>query len=173
LKALFNRLMYSVLLTLAKGNNRQIRLGVEHEELAKIKIGNPVTISSINNNPEKYDSTISHITNQIDPITGLIDVIVTLNNAPHLIPGTMVKGQISIQPETKVIAVPLSALLYEKNKPYLFVIKEKHAVIRWVKIGKENATMVAINQGVNIGDSIVTIGNYELTNGMEVLEQKQ
>lgn len=162
----------SVLLNFSNGENRQIRLGVENEDIVKLKVGTKVVVTSLDTELSKHFSVINNITGQVDATTGLIDVIVTVKNAPDLIPGSMVKGEISTQPNTKVIAVPRSAVLYQQKKPYLFVISNKKAVLRWVVVGEDNGQMVSILKGLNAGERVVILGNYELTDGLSVVEQK-
>jgi len=163
----------SVLLNFSNGENRQIRLGVENEDIAKLKVGTPVNITALDNDTSKHLSTISNITGQIDITTGLIDVIVNVGNAPDLIPGSMVKGEIIIKPKTKVIAVPRSAVLYQHKKPYLFVIKKGVALLHLVTVGEDNGQMVSIIKGLKAGEKVVIVGNYELTNGLNIVEQKK
>lgn len=163
----------SVLLNFSNGENRQIRLGVENEDIAKLKVGSQVIITALDNDTSKHLSTISNITGQIDATTGLIDVIVKVKNAPDLIPGSMVKGEIITTPNTKVIAVPRSAVLYQQKKPYLFVINKGKALLRWVVVGEDNGQIVSIIKGLKAGEKVVTVGNYELTNGLNVVEQNK
>uniref|UniRef100_UPI001E4DF75D efflux RND transporter periplasmic adaptor subunit n=1 Tax=Legionella waltersii TaxID=66969 RepID=UPI001E4DF75D len=162
----------SVLLNFSNGENRQIRLGVENEDITKLKVGAQVIITALDNDTSKHLSTISNITGQIDASTGLIDVIVNVTNAPDLIPGSMVKGEILTKPKTRVISVPRSAVLYQQKKPYLFVIKKGKALLRWVVVGEDNGQMVSVINGLKAGERVVTVGNYELTDGLNVLEQK-
>lgn len=162
----------SVLLNFSNGENRQIRLGVENEDIAKLKAGAQVIITALDNDTSKHLSIISNITGQIDAATGLIDVIVNVTNAPDLIPGSMVKGEIMTKPKIKVIAVPRSAILYQQKKPYLFVINKGKAHLRWVVVGNDNGQMVSIIKGLKAGEQVVTVGNYELTDGINVVEQK-
>lgn len=162
----------SVLLNFSNGESRQIRLGVEYEDIAKLKVGTKVVITPLDNELSKHVSVINNITGQIDATTGLIDVIVNVKNAQDLIPGSMVKGEISTQPSAKVIAVPHSAVLYQQKKPYLFVIRNGKALLRWVVVGEDNGQMVSIVKGLKAGERVITLGNYELTDGLQVVEQK-
>lgn len=162
----------SVLLNYSNGENRQIRLGVEYEDIVKLQVGMPVIITPLENQQSEHLSTIANITGQVDATTGLIDVIVKLKNAPQLIPGSMVRGEIITKPKMKVVAVPHSAVLYQQKKPYLFVVDNGKAMLRWVVVGEDNGKMVNIIKGLKVGEKVVTVGNYELTNNLSVVEQK-
>ena len=162
----------SALLNVADGDSRQIRLGVEYEDSTRLKVGMPVTIVPLHNEKKTYESTISAITGQLDATTGLVDVIVNLNNAAGLIPGSMIQGKINVSPKNKVIAVPHSAVLYQQKKPYVFVIFKGKAQFRWVIVGHDNGTMVSILKGVKADEQVVTLGNYQLTDGLNVVEER-
>ncbi|MHB1949623.1 MAG: efflux RND transporter periplasmic adaptor subunit [Gammaproteobacteria bacterium] len=163
----------TTLLTYANTNQVQIRLGIEYEDLSNVHVGQKVVITPIYNSAQSYIGSVSNITDQIDPKTGLIDVIVPLGNVSGLIPGSMVEGKIFLEPEKNMIAIPRNAVLYENNKPYIFIDINGKAVKRWVKIGESNKDFIAIIEGINISDDVVTVGNYELTNGMSLRVETQ
>jgi len=163
----------TTLLTYANTNQVQIRLGVEYDELSKIHLGQKVVITPIYNSSLSYAGFISNITDQIDPKTGLIDVIVPLGNVTGLIPGSMVEGKILLEPEKNLLAVPRSAILYENNKPYVFVDINGKANKRWITVGEENDKFIAIKSGIQANESVVVVGNYELTDGMPLRVESQ
>ena len=156
----------TTLLTYTDTNQAQIRLGIEYDDLSKIHIGQKVIITPIYNSSLTYKGHISNITDQIDPKTGLIDVIVPLGNASGLIPGSMVEGKIVLTKPQKMLAVPRSAVLYENGRAYVFVDVDHIAVKRWVTVDGGNEQFVAIKQGLKLNETVVTLGNYELSNGM-------
>ncbi|KTD66691.1 Chemiosmotic efflux system C protein B [Legionella steelei] len=156
----------TTLLTYTDTNQAQIRLGIEYDDLSKIHIGQKVIITPIYNSSLTYKGHISNITDQIDPKTGLIDVIVPLGNASGLIPGSMVEGKIVLTKPQKMLAVPRSAVLYENGRAYIFVDVNHIAVKRWVTVDGGNEQFVAIKQGLKLNETVVILGNYELSNGM-------
>lgn len=163
----------TTLLTYANINQVQIRLGVEYDDLSKIRVGQKVLITSIYNRSQSYIGAISNITDQIDPKTGLIDVIVPLGNVTGLIPGSMVEGKIYIAPEKNTFVVPRSAILYENDKPYVFIDINDKAVKRWVMVGGSEKDYIAIKHGLNLNESVVIIGNYELNDGIPLRVESQ
>jgi len=158
----------TTLLTYANISQVQIRLGVESEDLPKIQVKQKVIIIPIYNTTVSYTGYINNITDQIDPKTGLIDVIVPLGNITGLIPGSMVKGLIFIENEKNMLAVPRSAVLHHDNKAFVFVDVNGKAQQRWVTVGDNNGNFVAIQSGLKADEPVVTVGNYELQNGMDI-----
>ncbi len=163
----------TTLLTYANTNQVQIRLGVEYEDLSNIHVGQKVVITPIYNSTQSYSGSINNITDQIDPKTGLIDIIVPLGNVTGLIPGSMVEGKIFLEPEKNMLAVPRNAVLYENDKPYVFVDINGKAIKRWVTVGDSNGDFIAIKNGVNANESVVIVGNYELKNNMPLRVEAQ
>lgn len=156
----------TTLLSLGDNSKLQARLGVEIDDLATIQVGQPVEIRSLFGNIPPFISQIQHITGQINPIINLIDVIVPLINAPGIVPGSTVRGEISLTPKVNTLAVPHSAVLFEENKPYVFVNVKGIAEKRWITIGDDDGQQVSVLNGLSLGESVVILGNYELENGM-------
>ena len=163
----------TTLLTYANTNQVQIRLGIEYDDLSKVHVGQKVIITPIYNSSQSYTGSINNITDQIDPKTGLIDVIVPLGDVSGLIPGSMVEGKIFLEPEKNMLAVPRSVVLYENNNPYVFIDINGKAIKRWVKTGETNKDFIAILTGINANDYVITVGNYELTDGMPLRVEAQ
>ncbi|MBN9226139.1 MULTISPECIES: efflux RND transporter periplasmic adaptor subunit [Legionella] len=158
----------TTLLTYTDTTQAQIRLGIEYDDLSKVHIGQKVIITPIYNNALSYSGNISNITDQIDPKTGLIDVIVPLGNASGLIPGSMVEGKILLTEPQKMLAVPRGAVLYENGRAYVFININNIAVKRWVIVGGGNEQFIAIKEGLKLNESVVILGNYELRDGIHL-----
>ena len=155
------------LLTFADNQSLQVRLGVETEDLAKIKVGQTVTITNLHgDNTPAFKTSLQQIMGQINAVSGLVDIIVSLTDAPGLIPGSIVRGEIFLQSPTSVIVVPHSAVLYDNQKAYVFVDKNDIAEQRWVTTGEDNGQFVIILDGLSAGEQVVVLGNYELENGV-------
>lgn len=158
----------TTLLSIARGDGRQIRLGVENEDLSDVQIGQKVIITSLQNEQLSFVASVKMITGQVDPTTGLIDVIVPLDQAEKLIAGSVVRGEIFIKVNSHILVVPHSAILYQGNKPYLFVVTNGKASQRWINVGEDNGQLVSIQSGLKENEHVVIVGNYELTEGMNV-----
>jgi len=81
------------------------------------------------------------------------------NPGGKLIPGTLV----SVLPEksfANLLAVPKSAVLFEKMKTVWVLAHENTFQQRMVKTGKENNYWIEILSGLKLGDIIVTEGSY-------------
>lgn len=163
----------TALLTLGDNSQLQARLGVEIDDLAALQVGQPVEIRSLFGEIAPIMSQIQHITGQINPNLNLIDVIVPLINVPGIVPGSTVRGEILLTPKITTLGVPHSAVLYEDNKPYVYVDVKGVAQKRWITIGQDDGQQVSVLSGLSLGESVVTLGNYELENGMPVQVEQE
>lgn len=162
---------HTPLLRLARSDRLQVRLGVEPADIQRVRPGQAVEVTPLHGPAERIASRAKRVSGQIDPKTRLAEVVVPLTPAPGLVPGAMVRGTIVLAERRDAMAVPRSAVLYEGPRAYVFVVERGRAVRRWVHVGEDDGRSVEILQGLGVGDTVVTLGNYELTDGMAVRVQ--
>lgn len=151
-------------------NDIEVKLGVEAEDLSAAQEGAPVTIIPLNDpTAPKVEGTIRLVTRRIDPATRLVDVYVTLPAGTKLFLDGYVRGEIQ-RTEKNALAVPRSAVLPNESREFeIFTVENNHAIRHTVKIGAENPNEIqVIANDLHEGDPVVTLGNYELEDGMAV-----
>ena len=151
-------------------NDIEVKLGVEAEDLSAAQEGAPVTIIPLNDpTAPKVEGTIRLVTRRIDPATRLVDVYVTLPAGTKLFLDGYVRGEIQ-RIEKNALAVPRSAVLPNESREFeIFTVANNHAIKHTVKIGAENPNEIqVIANDLHEGDPVVTLGNYELEDGMAV-----
>jgi membrane fusion protein (multidrug efflux system) len=164
----------STLLTLTDRNHVSVKLGIEDEDLSSIVLGQAATITPLYKQAKSFTGNVSRITGEIDPTTGLVNIIVPIDNAAELIPGSLVHGIILIQKKPDAISIPHTAILYENEKAYVYVVNNRKAEQRWIRVGEDNGKFAEVTAGLKTDEDVVIVGNYELQNGMAVrLEQSQ
>jgi membrane fusion protein (multidrug efflux system) len=157
-------------------NEIEVKLGVEAEDLAAAVEGAPISISPVNNpNAASVEGSIRLVTHRIDPATRLVDVYVALPEGTKLLLDSYVRGEIQ-HTEKNALVVPRSAVLPNESSGYqLFTVANNRAVKHTIKIGVQNAKEVQIiAKDLHEGMPVVTVGNYELEDGMavEILKKK-
>jgi RND family efflux transporter MFP subunit len=149
----------------------EVKLGVEAEDLSAAQEGTSITIVPVNDpTAAKVDGTIRLVTRRIDPTTRLVDVYVTLPGGTKLLLDQYVRGEIQ-RTEKDTLVVPRSAVLPNESREFevFTVANNKAAKKHTVKIGAENPKeMQVISGDLHEGDLVVTVGNYELEDGMSV-----
>ncbi len=151
-------------------NEIEVKLGVEAEDLSAAQAGAPITIVPVNDpTATKVEGTVRLVTRRIDPTTRLVDVYVALPEGTKLLLDGYVRGEIQ-RTEKDVVVVPRSAVLPNESREFeVFTVANNRAVKHTVKIGAEKPQeMQVIADDLHEGDSVVTMGNYELEDGMAV-----
>src|SRR6266436_321882 len=151
-------------------NEIEVKLGVEPEDLSAAQEGAPITIFPVNDpTAAQVEGSIRLVTRRIDPTTRLVDVYVALPKGTKLLLDQYVRGEIQ-RTEKDALVVPRSAVLPNESREFeVFTVANNHSVKHTVKIGAENSQeMQVIADDLHPGDPIVTVGNYELEEGMAV-----
>lgn len=151
-------------------NEIEVKLGVEAEDLSAAQDGAPITIVPVNDpTAANVEGSIRLVTRRIDPTTRLVDVYVALPPGTKLLLDQYVRGEIQ-RTEKNAVVVPRSAVLPNESREFeLFTVTNNRATKHTVKIGAENPKeMQVITDDLHEGEPVVTVGNYELEDGMAV-----
>lgn len=156
------------LMHLADRADLRVRLGIEPKDLAGLREGQAVALTAIYDDGVQVRGHITKRISRIDPGSRLAEALVAIDGGSALLPGAMVKADISLDVPADAIAVPRSAVLRDGQRAYVFIVRDNKAVRAWVDTGHEGDKLVEIRSGVAAGDAVVVEGNYELTDGMAV-----
>ena len=156
-------------LIMARTDALMVPLGIEPEDAPRVKAGMAVTLRSLFGHELVRQGVVERVHAMIDPATRLVDVVVRLAKTPasDLVLGMRVEGEITLARQT-TMAVPRSAILRDDSGAYLFVVRDGHAHRVNVKTGTEEKELIAVSGDLKLGDVVVTLGNYELEDGMAV-----
>ncbi len=156
------------LLSLVPSQRIEVVLGVEPENAGRLKEGQKVHISSVNQEGVEGMGEIRLVTRRVNPETRLIDAFVTVPpDVPVLLDG-YVRGEIPIE-EKEAFVVPRDAVLSGDDGSVLFTVHDGHAVENKVVTGLETDTETEVTgETLHEGDEVVTVGNYQLEDGMAV-----
>jgi membrane fusion protein (multidrug efflux system) len=147
----------------------EVHLGVEQDDVDRLKQGQPVLLSLVNiSQSPQVPGHIRTISRSINPVTRLVNIFVSLTSPDGFFLGGYVRGKIVVASQ-KAMVVPRSAVLPEDDHYVLFIVKNGRALKRIVTPGLENHTKIEVmGDGLNLGDLVVKLGNYELKDGMAV-----
>jgi RND family efflux transporter MFP subunit len=158
---------HTPLVQLAKEDRLRVRLGLEPEDVPRVHVGQAVEVTPVRGGAPVSAKTVE-VYRQVDPKTRLAEVVVSLPAAPAFLPGAVVRGDIVLQARSAVLAVPRTAVLSQGRRPYVFVVDQARARFRLVTVGAEDDRYTEIVHGLSPTDRVVTVGNYELRDGMPV-----
>jgi membrane fusion protein (multidrug efflux system) len=128
----------------------------------------------------EFKGKVSAINSMVDPVTRNVGVQATLENPDHALhPGMFVKVDVILPQKSKTLVIPGSAVSYAPYGNSVFVIdkkkdpktgKESQSLRQaFVRIGEARGDFVAITEGLNAGDVVVSTGVFKLRNGMPVV----
>ncbi len=160
----------TALVTVSTGGQLEARLGVEAADLGAIAAGQVVTIESSNRaEPEKVTATVRTVGAALDPATGAAEARAAVPAGAPLLLGEHVRAQIELHRKDHALVVPRSAVLPDDDKHILFTVKDGKAVRHEVKLGLATDELLEVTgEGLHAGDVVVTLGNYELEDGMAI-----
>lgn len=108
--------------------------------------------------------------NQIDVTTGTLKLKAKFENADDaLFPNQFVNVRLHVLTRKDVTAVPTAAIQQGSAGAFVFLVQPDNTIaVRQVKLGAINNGMVAVNEGLQPGDRVVTEGTDRLRAGAKV-----
>jgi RND family efflux transporter MFP subunit len=117
---------------------------------------------------KRASGVVTMIENAVDLATGMATVRATFPNEDELLwPGTLVTAQMTLRTENAV-AVPSAAVQVSQAGPFVYVVKDRKAVVQPVRIARTIGGETVISEGLEGGEAVVTEGHLLLTNGAAV-----
>jgi len=149
-------------------NRLDVRLGIEPAESSKVKPGQEVSLARVNAPGKTILGTIRKLSQAANATTHLVDGFVDLPASSGFLLNESVMGKIFLAPAPGLL-VPRSAVLPQEDHYVLFTIQDGHAQQHSVSVRVQNEREVEVNgKDLRPGQAVVTLGNYELQDGMSV-----
>ena len=110
--------------------------------------------------------------NTISQSSGTAQLKATFPNANHALwPGEFVNVHLIVRVQHEGITVPLSALQQGQSSSLVYIVQPDGTVQqRPVTVAQTLDGRALIGQGLKAGDTVVTAGQYRLTDGIKVIE---
>lgn len=163
--------------TLQSIEKLRVNFRVPQQWVNKIKSGYSVVVGTKPNDSVSGEiiATAAEINNQ----TRNLHVQAQIDNSLHtLLPGMSVELEVTLPDEQQVLVIPNTAVLYAPYGDTVFVIEKseegKPATVRqqFVKLGRTRGDFVAVEEGLQTGQQVVSAGAFKLFNGMSVVTSK-
>jgi multidrug efflux system membrane fusion protein len=117
---------------------------------------------------KRATGVVTMIENAVDITTGMATVRATMPNEDELLwPGTLVSAQMTLRTENAV-AVPSAAVQVSQAGPFVYVVKDRKAVVQPVKVSRTIGNETVLSDGLNGGETVVTNGHLLLTDGTAI-----
>lgn len=166
------------LMILADMGNMEIKTSVNEDDISKVKVGMKAVITSDSMN-EKVQGIVYSIkqladreTNQQSTEASSEIIIRPVNKGFESVSGITVNVKIIINEKNKCCTLPIDVLQNINGSDYIYVLKNGKAVLRNVKTGIQNDSMIQIINGIHIGDYVIKSDNIKIKNGMNIKVKK-
>ncbi|MDB6095844.1 MAG: efflux transporter, family, subunit [Francisellaceae bacterium] len=153
---------------------------VPQQNLAKLKINQPVSIYSDSYPANVFSGKISAIEPQIDIHTRNVKVEATIDNPrEELLPGMFASLTVDLGNAQQNITLPYSAITFNPYGETVYILKEDSktpdgkqiykAHSSFVNTGEKRGDQVSILSGIEEGNEVVTSGQLKIKNGSLVI----
>jgi len=123
---------------------------------------------------KKLDSgKLETIDNEVDPTTGTFKLRALFPNAQEqMFPNQFVNARMLLDVDRGATVIPTSAIERGEQGDFVYVIKpDNTASVRTVTLGPTEGERVAVTDGLEVGEQVVTDGADKLKEGMAVIVQ--
>lgn len=145
----------------------RIKLNVSENNVYKLKVGHKALVQCDVLPGQSFEGKITFISSKGDDAHNF-QVEVVLQNNGKLKAGTFANVSIDIPGSGNSIAVPRSALLGSSNDAKVYVYENGKVKSRKIAVSGGNDQWLFVSDGLNKGDEVVTAGQINLIDGMEV-----
>ena len=152
--------------------------GVPQQDASQVRLGRTVRITAEELSGAAFEGRITAVDPRVDEQTRNLQVQATLRNrGGQLRPGMFVETEVLLGESRSVVTLPSSAINYAPYGDSVFVVTDlkgqngqpyRGVRQQLVKVGAARGDQIAILEGINAGDEVVTSGVFKLRNGAAV-----
>jgi len=148
----------------------EVKLGIETEDVSLLKERTGITITPVQGG-RTIQGRVRLITHRTNNDTRLVDVYVSLPRESGLLLDSYVSGSFQRIAE-QALVVPRAALQSDEHGYCVFTVHDNKAVRQPVQPGIVSGGEIEVTgTGPRQGDTVVTVGSHELSDGDEVRTQ--
>lgn len=153
-------------LKLARAGGQRLVAGIEPADVRRVRPGMAVKVTPVFEPERAAAGRVAQVFGMLNPQTQFVDVLVTIDG-DGLLPGTRARADIELE-RRELWTVPRSAVLRDARGAYLFQVRGGKARRVDVRTGLERDGVVAVEGPFDPKEPVVSLGNYELEDGMRV-----
>ena len=156
-----------------------VNFQLPQHELTKLKQGLVVRAAVDRPDGNTVEGTITALNPEIDRSTRSIRVQATFDNAnERLRPGMYVSVAVILPDESPVLTIPATAVVHAPYGDSVFVIESQNDAAdpnqqslrqQFVQLGEMRGDYIAVQRGLEAGQTIVSTGVFKLRNGQSVV----
>lgn len=144
-----------------------VQFSIAQSAVGNLAVGDQVQVE---NGGKTVTGTITEISTMVDAQSGLFTVKASVDQADMpLFTGATVKIYAATEKATNSLLVPVDAVYYDGEKPYLYVYRDGAAVKTDVETGVSDMNSIQIVSGITADDEVITTWHPRLLDGVAVV----
>ena len=169
------------LVSIVKMENVKITFNATEKDLIKLQIGQKATVTISALVDEKFEGNVFKISPVLDPVTRMAEIEVLVNNEKRLLrPGMYARVEVITGIIENIIMIPRFATIESTSLQkigqtdqvvknyYVFIVDSNQAVQKKLNVIYVNHEWLAVRDGINVGDQLITAGQNNIRDGMTV-----
>lgn len=150
-----------------------VDFSLPERDLASLYVGQPVSFRVPAYPKRSFVGEISAIDSRVNEATRNVRVRATVGNEDErLRPGMFAEVQTQLPHREEVLTLPSTAITYNPYGDSVFIVENRQGQLlvepRWVKTGGTRNGRIAIKEGLDAGELVVTAGQLKLRKGQQV-----
>jgi membrane fusion protein (multidrug efflux system) len=164
----------TVIATLQDHTELEIDFTVPARYAPKLRAGLDVSVR-VDAHPDRaFSAVVTAVDSRIDPNTRNVLLRARVNEVEGLLPGMFAVLEVRLGDQQQVITIPETAMTYALQGNTVYVIEPTEAgqltaVAKVVRVGKVLDGRIAVLEGLNAGDQVVSVGQNKLYRGVRVI----
>jgi RND family efflux transporter MFP subunit len=159
----------SQLFHLVSADKLRIFVAVPEVNAPAARIGASVTVTADAYPGERFHGTLVRTSGAIELVSRTLQVEVDIDNAQgRLLPGAYVFVHLALPRDSKSVVIPANALLFRREGLQVGVVRQEHAELVSVRIGRDYGDSVEIVSGLKPTDAVIVNPSDSLISGAPV-----
>jgi membrane fusion protein (multidrug efflux system) len=159
----------AAVVTLMDFSTVRIDVAIPDTEAPFVKKDLPVKVTVSELPGRTFQGTITRVSYALDESTRTMATEIEISNPDlALRPGMWATVEIELQKKENALLIPAEALVTEKNKNSLFVVRDNKAEKVSVTTGFDDGVNVEILKGCGPNDSVIAAGKQSVTDGQKI-----
>jgi RND family efflux transporter MFP subunit len=147
----------------------RVDVAIPDTEAPFVKKDLPVKVTVDELPGRTFQGTITRFSYALDESTKTMTTEIEISNSDlALRPGMWASVEIELQKKENAVLIPAEALVTEKNKNSVFVVREKKAQKVSITTGFDDGVNVEVLKGCGPGDAVIVAGKQSVTDGQKV-----
>jgi RND family efflux transporter MFP subunit len=159
----------SPVVTVQRLDKMRVVVAVPEREAAAVEPGKAATLTANALPTRQFAGTVSRCAGALDPATRTMRVEIDVPTPEaELKPGMYGSLTLTLAERDDALTVPASAVVAEKDRRFVYVVREGHAHKVPVTIGADDAIRVEVTSGLDADSAVVVSGLGALADGAAV-----